>query len=75
MLGEALVLRVFGIPLHGTLRSVLGVVEVEEDVGALTPVVSGVAQAFHDLLVQLRLLLVTEVEEGKRKTDMGKAGK
>ena len=34
--------------------------------GALTPVGSGVAQVFHDLLVELRLLLVAEVEEGKR---------
>ena len=38
----------------------------EEDVvGALTPVSCGVAQAFHDLLVELRLLLVAEVEEGE----------
>ena len=29
------------------------------------PVVSGVAQVFHDLLVELRLLLVAEVEEGE----------
>ena len=34
-------------------------------VGALTPVSSGVAQVFHDLLVELRLLLVAEVEEGE----------
>ena len=33
--------------------------------GALTPVVGGVAQVFHDLLVELRLLLVAEVEEGE----------
>ena len=39
--------------------------EVEDVVGALTPVGSGVAQVFHDLLVGLRLLLVAEVEEGK----------
>ena len=39
--------------------------EVEDVVGALTPVSSGVAQVFHDLLVELRLLLVAEVEEGK----------
>ena len=39
--------------------------EVEDVVGALTPVVGGVAQVFHDLLVELRLLLVAEVEEGK----------
>ena len=38
--------------------------EVEDVVGALTPV-GGVAQVFHDLLVELRLLLVAEVEEGK----------
>ena len=39
--------------------------EVEDIVGALTPVVGGVAQVFHDLLVELRLLLVAEVEEGE----------
>ena len=31
----------------------------------LTPVGLGVAQVFHDLLVELRLLLVAEVEEGE----------
>ena len=40
--------------------------EVEDVVGALTPVVGGVAQVFHDLLVELRLLLVAEVEEGEK---------
>ena len=39
--------------------------EVEDVVGALTPVGSGVAQVFHDLLVELRLLLVAEVDEGE----------
>ena len=39
--------------------------EVEDVVGALTPVGSGAAQVFHDLLVELRLLLVAEVEEGE----------
>ena len=39
--------------------------EVEDVVGAVTPVGSGVAQVFHDLLVELRLLLVAEVEEGE----------
>ena len=39
--------------------------EVEEVVSVLTPVVGGVAQAFHDLLVELRLLLVAEVEGGE----------
>ena len=39
--------------------------EVEDVVGALTPVGRGVAQVFHDLLVDLRLLLVAKVEEGK----------
>ena len=39
--------------------------EVEDVVGALTPVCRGVAQVFHDLLVELRLLLVAEVEEGE----------
>ena len=39
--------------------------EEEDVVGALTPVGSGVAQVFHDLLVELRLLLVAEVEEGE----------
>ena len=29
-------------------------------------VVGGVAQVFHDLLVELRLLLVAEVEEGEK---------
>ena len=33
--------------------------------GALSPVVGGVAQVFLDLLVELRLLLVAEVEEGE----------
>ena len=37
----------------------------EDVAGALTPVVGGVAQVFHDLLVELRLLLVAEVEEGE----------
>ena len=40
--------------------------EVEDVVGALTPVVGGVAQDFHDLLIELRLLLVAEVEEGEK---------
>ena len=39
--------------------------EEEDVVAALTPVVGGVAQVFHDLLVELRLLLVAEVEEGE----------
>ena len=39
--------------------------EVEDVVGASPPVGSGVAQVFHDLLVELRLLLVAEVEEGE----------
>ena len=39
--------------------------EVEDVVGALTTVGRGVAQVFHDLLVELRLLLVAEVEEGE----------
>ena len=37
--------------------------KVEDVVGALTPVGRGVPQVFHDLLVELRLLLVAEVEE------------
>ena len=45
--------------------------EVEDVVGALTPVGSGVAQVFHDLLVGLRLLLVAEVEEGKEEDRQG----
>ena len=40
--------------------------KVADVVGALTPVVGGVAQVFHDLLVELRLLLVAEVEEGEK---------
>ena len=43
--------------------------EVEDIVGALTPVVSGVAQVFHVLLIQLRLLVVAEVEEGDRQEE------
>ena len=39
--------------------------EAEDVVGALTPVVGGVAQVFHELLVELPLLLVAEVEEGE----------
>ena len=39
--------------------------EVEEVAGALTPVGRGVVQVFHDLLVELRLLLVAKVEEGE----------
>ena len=38
---------------------------MEDVVGALTPVVGGVAQVFHDLLVELQLLLVAEVEQGE----------
>ena len=45
--------------------------EVEDVVGALTPVGSGVAQVFHDLLVELRLLLVAEVEEGEEEDRTG----
>ena len=39
---------------------------MEDVVGALTPDGRGVAQAFHDVLVELRLLLVAEVEEGEK---------
>ena len=39
--------------------------EVEDVVDARTPVVGGVAQVSNDLLVELRLLLVAEVEEGE----------
>ena len=39
--------------------------EVEDVAGVLTPVCRGVAQVFHDLLFELRLLLVAEVEEGE----------
>ena len=37
------------------------------------PLVAESHRFFHDLLVELRLLLVAEVEEGKRKTDRRKA--
>ena len=40
--------------------------EVQDVVGALTRVVGRVAQFFHDLFVELRLLLVAEVEEGEK---------
>ena len=45
--------------------------EVADVVGALTPVVGGVTQVFHDLLVELRLLLVAEVEEGEKGRQTG----
>ena len=49
--------------------------EVEDVVGALTPVGRGVAQVFHDLLVELQLLLVAEVEErGRGRQTGGKLG-
>ena len=40
--------------------------EVEVLVGALTPLFAGVAQVFHDLLVELQLLFVAGVEEGEK---------
>ena len=40
--------------------------EVEEVVSVLTPFVGLVAQVFHVLLVELRLLLVAEVEDEER---------
>ena len=43
--------------------------EVEDVVGVLTPFGSGVALVFHVLLVELRLLLVAEVEEGDRQEE------
>ena len=46
---------------HGPWAHTSG--EGEDVVGALTPVGSGVAQVFHELLVELRLLLIAEVEE------------
>ena len=62
-----------GIDIFGPLRAAMPPLrclwhqcgEVEDVVGALTPVVGGVAQVFHELLVELRLLLVAEVEEGE----------
>ena len=39
---------------------------------SLTTVGCGVAQVFHDLLVELQLLLVAEVEEGKRRRTGGR---
>ena len=44
-------------------------VEVKDVVSVLTPFVGGVAQDFHDLLVELRLLLVAELEEGDRQEE------
>ena len=44
---------------------------MEDVVGALTPVVGGVAQVFHDLLV---LLLVAEVEEGEEEDRQEESG-
>ena len=40
--------------------------EVEDVISVLTPVCRGVAQVFHDLLIELRLQLVAEVEEGEK---------
>ena len=47
--------------------------EVEDVVGVLTPVVGGVAQVFHDLLVEVQLLFVAEVEE-REEEDRQKEG-
>ena len=44
-------------------------VEVEEVVGVLTHLVAESHRFFHVLLVQLRLLLVAEVEEGNRQEE------
>ena len=44
-------------------------VEVEEVVGVLIPFGSGAAQVFHVLRIELRLLLVAEVEEGDRQEE------
>ena len=52
-------------PYEGAATKPKGCGEVEDVVGAVTPVVGGAAQVFHDLLVELRLLLVAEVEEGE----------
>ena len=40
--------------------------EVEDVVSVLTTVCRGMAQVFHDLLVELRLLLVAEVEQREK---------
>ena len=48
--------------------------EVEDIVSVLTPDCRGVAQVFHDLLVELRLLLVVEVE-GEEKEDGQEEGR
>ena len=42
---------------------------IEDVISVLTLVCRGGAQVFHVLLVELRLLLVVEVEDGKRRTD------
>ena len=56
--------KVFAQLCHTTTRlQTCG--EVEDVAGALTPVCRGVAQVFQDLLVELRLLLASEVEEGE----------
>ena len=56
--------RLLGIDSCPHHLCLVACVEVEEVVGVLTPFGSGVAQVFHVLLVELRLLLVAEVEEG-----------
>ena len=51
---------------HGGL---ITCVEVDDGNCVLTPFGSGVAQVFLVLLVELRLLLVAEVEEGDRQVE------
>ena len=55
------------IHTHINIQTVYNVGRWQDVAGALTPVVGGVAQVFHDLLVELRLLLVAEMEEGEEK--------
>ena len=63
---ENVILNAFSLALSHVkivIQCLLSKLYVEEVVSVLTPVVTGVAQAFNDLLVELRLLLVAEVEE------------
>ena len=66
--GRSLLMECFFLvnPICARDSSLLNCGEVEDVVGVLTLVCRGVAQVFHDLLVELRLLLVAEAEEREK---------
>ena len=69
LLGQSTLLTVLDgkeLPLcKAPARGIAVCGEVEDVVGVLTTVVGGVVQVVHELLVELRLLLVAEVEGGE----------